>query len=178
MEDLMKRWIRGMTWLALGCVAALGAQQNPTAGRGMGQMGGMQHCQMSPMTLSGADVAVADTTTGIAITFTAKAGDVKELQRRVERLANMHTMMSDAPQMNARMIPGDVKYEAIAGGARLTLTPKDPAKLAEFRSQVRTHVEQMKKGNCAMMEEMMHGMMMQGRGGMMRGSDSPAPGVK
>lgn len=141
----------------------------------MGQMDAMQHC---PMIISGADIAVADTATGIAVTFTVKTADVKELQRRVERLANMRTMTPDTSRMRARMIPGDVKYEAIPAGARLTLTPKDPAKLAEFRAQVRSHVEQMKKGNCAMMEEMMQGMMMQGRGGMMRGTDSPTPAAK
>ena len=48
-------------------------------------------------------------------------------------------------------------------GARLTFKPKDPSKLAEFRTQVRARVEHMKKDNCSMMEEMMHGM-----GGMMK----------
>jgi hypothetical protein len=42
--------------------------------------------------------------------------------------------------------------------ARLALTPKDPAKLAEFRKQVRANVEQMKKGECSMMQGMMGNM--------------------
>jgi hypothetical protein len=69
---------------------------------------------------------------------------------------------SEAPNeamMQGRIMPGTVTYEAIQNGARLTLTPKDPAKVGEFRAQVQAHIERMKKGNCSMMRDMMQGMM-------------------
>jgi hypothetical protein len=165
----MKRWLLGVIWIAFAGVAV--AQQNPAGGRGMGQRGLMQNC---PMNISGAEVAVADTTTGIVVTFTAKAEDVKGLQRRVERMAAMHTGMPAGQSMQGRMIAGDVTYGALPNGARLTLTPKDPAKLADFKAKVRTRVEQMKKGNCSMMEEMM-GQMMQSMGGMRQNQNAAPP---
>jgi hypothetical protein len=61
---------------------------------------------------------------------------------------------------------GTVTYEATMEGAKLTLTPRDPAKLAEFRTQVRAHVEKMQKGECSMMQDMMQGMMKGMMGGM------------
>jgi hypothetical protein len=143
--------------MTLAAVVSAAAQQ-PTGARNMGQGGMMQNC---PMNLSGVEVAVADTSNGISVTFTAKPADVKELQRRAERMADMHSMAGTGTMPHTQgpgMLAGDVKYEARPDGARLILTPKDPSKLAEFRAQVRAHVEQMKKGNCAMMEEMMRGM--------------------
>ena len=97
----------------------------------------MQDC---PMKLQGTQVKVEDTAGGVALTFTNKPEKVVALQRRVERMARMH---ADA-----------AKYEAIENGARLTLTPKDPARLAQFQDRVRAHVERMKKGECPMI----HGM--------------------
>ena len=115
----------------------------------------MQNC---PMKVSGADVAVADTKDGVALTITTKTGDVAELRRRTESMARMHSAESNKA-MHGEMMPFDVKYEEISEGARLTLTPKDTARLEEFRAKVRQHVEQMKKGECSMMQEMMQGMM-------------------
>lgn len=152
---MKQRVFAGVIFMTLVAVASAAAQQ-PAGGRNMGPGGMMQNC---PMSLTGVEVAVADTTNGIAVTFTAKPADVKELQRRVEGMAGMHGMAGNMPRMQgAAMLAGDVKYEARPDGARLILTPKDPSKLTEFRAQVRAHVEQMKKGNCAMMEEMMRGM--------------------
>ena len=62
-------------------------------------------------------------------------------------------------QMQGDMMPFSIQYEEVPNGVRLTLTPKDPAKLEEFRAKVRQHAEQMKKGECSMMQEMMQGMM-------------------
>jgi hypothetical protein len=73
--------------------------------------------------------------------------------------------------MQGQMMPGTVTYAAIDNGARLTLTPRDPAKLAEFRKEVRAHVERMQNGDCSMMHDMMQGMM----GGMMGGRGTPNP---
>ena len=127
----------------------------PNAGmRGMGMM-------MCPMNLQGTSVAVSDTSTGVALSITtSKPEDVAELRRRAEQMAAMHSVDRPSPSMmQGQMMAGIVKYEPIEKGAKLTLTPKDPAKLAEFRKQVRAHVEQMQKGDCSMMQDMMQGMM-------------------
>lgn len=58
-------------------------------------------------------------------------------------------------------MPFSVAYEDVPNGARLTLTPKDPEQLEEFRAMIRKHAEHMKEGVCPMMQMMqgaMHGM--------------------
>ena len=134
----------------------------PMQGRGM-----MKAC---PMNLEGTSVVATDTATGVALTITTtKPENVAELRRRAEQMATMHAV--DRPSesmMQGQMLPGTIKYEAIQNGARLTLTPKDPSKLAEFRKQVRAHVERMQKGDCNMMHDMMQGMMHGQRGGGMQ----------
>src|SRR5262245_24899353 len=108
----------------------------------------MQSC---PMKVSGADLTVADVENGIAVTATTKSGDVADLRRRTENMAKMH---SDSPtgNMHGQMMSFSVKYEEVPNGARLTLKPKDLTQLEEFRAKVRQHVEQMKKGDCSMMQ--------------------------
>jgi hypothetical protein len=113
-----------------------------------------------PMKLEGTTVSVADTPDGIKVTFTAKSENVAILQNRVERMATMHTMMSTSEGMQSHMIAGSAKYEALGSGAALTLVPNDSKMLEKFRAQVRTRVDQMKKGDCSMMQDMMmNGMM-------------------
>jgi hypothetical protein len=130
--------------------------------QGMSQ--GMMNC---PMNLQGTSVAVADTATGVTVSITTKPENVVELRKRVEQMAAMHSSQASTPSMmQGQMMPGTVKYEPIENGAKLTLTPKDPAKLAEFRKQVRAHVERMQKGECSMMQDMMQGMMKGMMGGM------------
>src|SRR5205814_677848 len=92
--------------------------------------------------------------------LTTKPANLAELRRRVEQMAAMHSGERSSEAMaHGQMMPATVKYEAIESGARLTLTPKDPAILAKFRTDVRTHVEKMKNGECSMMQDMMQGMM-------------------
>jgi hypothetical protein len=79
-----------------------------------------------------------------------------------ENAASPQIGMAGMPLMQ---IPFSITYEDTPDGVRLTLTPKDPGKLEEFRRAVRTHVEQMNKHECPMMREMMRGML----GGMMNG---------
>jgi hypothetical protein len=156
----MKRLICGLT-LACALGVTMSAQNNsPAAGTmGMNQAQMMQAC---PVKVEGTTVEAADTTDGVAVTFAAKPAGVADLQQRVERMANMHAAMGNMQMSQQKMIPGTVKYEALPTGARLTLKPNDPAKLKEFRQQVRSHVEQMKKGDCTMMQGMMmQGMMME-----------------
>jgi hypothetical protein len=150
--------------LMLAPIALVAAgMQAPTTGQkpGMPMQGmssqGMMSC---PMTLEGTSVAVADAPNGIAVSLTTKAENVAELRKRVEHMAAMHSGESpSAAMMQGQMMPATVKYEAITNGAKVTLTPKDPAKLPDFRAQVRAHVEKMKKGECSMMQDMMQGMM-------------------
>lgn len=138
---------------------AAGMQNAQTEKPGM-LMQGMQGMMSCPMNLQGTTVAVADTATGVAVSITTKPENVAELRKRIEQMAAMHSGQSASPaMMQGQMMPGTVKYEAIENGAKLTLTPKDPAKLTEFRAQVRAHVEKMQKGECSMMQDMMQGMM-------------------
>jgi hypothetical protein len=62
---------------------------------------------------------------------------------------------SSSEGMHAKMIPFSFKYEEVPGGVQLTLVPDKPEQLEQFRAMVRQHVEQMKKGECSMMQEMM-----------------------
>ena len=113
-----------------------------------------------PMNLQGTSVKVADTATGVTVSITTKPENVADLRKRVEQMAAMHSgQPSSAAMMQGQMMPGTVKYEVIENGAKLTLTPRDTTKLAEFRTQVRAHVEKMQKGECSMMQDMMQGMM-------------------
>jgi hypothetical protein len=159
--------------LVSGTLVAAGLQNPPAQPKSGMPMPGMtqgmsQGMMMTcPTRLEGTSVAVADTATGVTVTFTTKPENVAELRKRVEQMAAMHAPVangSDAMRMG-QMMPGTVKYEAVDNGARLTLTPKDSSKLAEFRKQVRDHVERMAKGDCSMMQDMMQGMM-QGMGNM------------
>ena len=145
-----------------------GGLQNNTPqtkpGMPMQSRGMMMAC---PMNLEGTSVIPTDTATGVAMSITTtKPENVAELRRRAEQMATMHAV--DRPSesmMQGQMLPGTIKYEAIQNGARLTLTPKDPSKLAEFRKQVRAHGERMQKGDCNMMHDMMQGMMHGQHGG-------------
>ena len=139
---------------------AVGFQNTPTTPNSGMQMRGMG-MMACPMNLPGTSVAISDTPTGVALSITtAKPEDVAELRRRAEQMAAMHSVeRPSSSMMQGQLMAGTVKYEPIEKGAKLTLTPKDPAMLAEFRKQVRTHVEQMKKGDCSMMQDMMQGMM-------------------
>src|SRR4249920_3261135 len=160
----MKKWITGLVVaFALG-VVAVSAQNSPVAAQmGMSQAQMMQAC---PVKVEGTTVEVADTADGVTVTFAAKPANVADLQQRVERMANMHTAMGNMTMGQQSTIAGTVKYEALPTGARLTMKPNDASKLKEFREQVRSRVEQMKKGDCSMMQGMMmQGMMMQGKSG-------------
>jgi len=164
----MKALITGIAVLMLlGFVTITTAENAADATRAMGQVNMKQIC---PASLPGVEISTATTTEGIAVSFTATSGNVAELQRRVELLANMHTMMGGSPNMPMpnhgnmpimhgntpnRVPAGEVAYEELAKGARLTFKAKDTADLTEFRRQIESRVEQMKKGDCNMMGTMM-----------------------
>ena len=119
------------------------------------EMSMMQSC---PMKVPGMDLSTTDAENGIVLTITTKVGDVAELRRRAENMTKMHSASSNTA-MHGNMIPFFVKYEESFDGARLTLTPKNLAQLDALRTTVRQHGEQMKKGECSMMQGMMQGMM-------------------
>jgi len=75
--------------------------------------------------------------------------------------AQMHSETSTMNGMmnGAMMLPFTAEYEEVPDGIRLTLRPKDPARLEEFRAQVRQHAERMKDGECPMMSGMTNRMM-------------------
>ena len=156
----MKR-VATLLMMAPVALFAAGTQNTPAEQKpGMPMQGAMQGMMSCPMNLQGTTVAVSDTPTGVAVSLSTKPENVTELRKRVEQMAAMHSGDSTSQaMMQGQMMPGTVKYEPISNGARITLTPKDPARLAEFRTQVRTHVEKMQKGECSMMQDMMQGMM-------------------
>jgi hypothetical protein len=147
-------WIFGIVVMGL---AALAAAQTPNqTPEGMGP-GSMVH-GACPMPLKAAAVGVKNVPNGVAVTFTTPSGSVEELQRSVEWLANMQRAMAGGPALGERLLPGDVTYERLPHGARLTLTSRDSDKTVEFRQQVRLRVDQMTHDNCAMMDNMMRAM--------------------
>jgi hypothetical protein len=168
------------TALMLGAFSLGNAAQNqtePQHNMGPHNMGPMlQMMQNCPMKVEGVKVAVADTTNGIAVTITTESGNVGELRRRVELMATMHSPNGDKPaMMRNRMIAGAAKFEEVENGARLTLTPKDPAQLEAFRKQVREHAQRMEKGDCSMMQGMMGGIQQQESAPPEYGHDSHHP---
>src|SRR5688572_22436234 len=84
--------------------------------KGMQGMPGMMNC---PMNLQGTSVAVADTATGVTVTITTEPESVAELQKRVEKMAAMHSgQPSTTAMMQGQMMPGTEKFETIKDGAR------------------------------------------------------------
>jgi hypothetical protein len=111
----------------------------------------MQMMNDCPIKIQGMKVAASDTPNGVALTFSTGTGDVAELRRRIERMAEMYKMQSDGRDLmlNGHFIPGTAEFEATRNGARLTLIPKDPARLEEFRAQVPEHAEMMRNAACS-----------------------------
>lgn len=54
--------------------------------------------------------------------------------------------------MHEPMVPSHAAVDDVEHGARIVLTPDDPAQLASLRGHVHEHVEMMKSGHCPMME--------------------------
>jgi hypothetical protein len=103
---------------------------------------------MCPLEVSGTQVAATDTSDGAAIAFTT-TGEVANLRQRVHHMAVMHDHMMAEGMM--KMVPSSARAEDIDGGARIVLTPKDPAQLSELRAHVRDHATMMANGRCPMM---------------------------
>jgi hypothetical protein len=90
--------------LLAGCASTSGARKEPTTGTtavsahepgmGMGMMDGM-----CPMQVPGTTVTSADLEDGVALVFATSTGDVAELRRRVQRMAEMHNRYHAAGEM-------------------------------------------------------------------------------
>jgi hypothetical protein len=120
-----------------------------------------------PMDVPGAQVSAVDTQDGEAVTFTTTPDHEADLRARVHQMAAMHnahhqgggmehggmqqgmhgsmggTMGPDHKSMMPP--PSRAAVEDVPGGARLSVTPNDPADLDQLRSTVRMHADQMSK---------------------------------
>jgi hypothetical protein len=119
--------------------------------RGMKEMA-MTVC---PMKTADVDLSVEDVSDGIRLTFTTKSGDVARIRRHVEAFSKMHSA-SATKDVRGNMMPFTTTYEVLPEGARITLKPRDPQKLEEFRAKVREHSVKTKDGTCAAPESMNH----------------------
>src|SRR5258705_13670653 len=111
----MKRLVMLFMLMAFAAFAAAAVQEKqadarPDAAMRMMMMDKMMVMMDNPCPMKlGPDVAVTDTPTGIALTFTSKPGNVAEFRRRVERWATMHSSENPtAAMMRGRMMPGAV----------------------------------------------------------------------
>lgn len=157
------------------------AQQAPQAGSPQamppGGPGMMQQMRAGcPMIVQGADVAVADTDNGVALTFTTQAGDeeaLRDLRQRVQHMAQMYEMhrgrghmmwhrmgrgragmaqRGGMGPMGGPMPAARATVTDIDRGARLELTPADPAELQALREHARWHQQRMQSGECWMVQ--------------------------
>jgi hypothetical protein len=146
--------------------AQAGAQPEPGM-KHHDMAGGMKHHDMAatcPMAVAGTSARAEDVDGGAAIAFTT-TGDVTELRRRVAHMAEMHArhhgeghgpMMGNDSKMGTMghgmmMAAAQARSEDIEAGARIVLTPNEPAELARLREHTRQHAEKMASGQCPMM---------------------------
>jgi hypothetical protein len=118
------------------------------------------------MEVPGTRMSAEDTATGIALTFATTPRQSEELRERVRTMVEMHNRHhgmgggehaahvggsgtghgGDTPH---RMPPPSrAAVEEVENGARIVVTPNDPADLNELRSTVRAHAEAMREGRC------------------------------
>jgi hypothetical protein len=155
---------------AAGCMAH-GAQTPPpaAASQAVGAPAGMS-MQNCPMAVPGTQVSVADTPDGEAITFTTSPDHASDLRDRVHAMADMHNrhhqgdgmegmhgvmqhghMMGGGEHMTMMPPPSRAAVEDVDGGARIVVSPTDPADVDRLRSAVRAHAEHMREsGTCEM----------------------------
>lgn len=157
--------VLGLAVVAAGCASTSGAVGEapaaPPMSKGAGMMGAM-----CPMHVAGTTVAFAEVEGGAALTFTT-TGDIDELQRRVQGMAQMHDRRHTAGEKGdaneggmhggmmmgggMKMPPAVASAENTAGGARLVLKPADSAHLAAVRQHTRMMADRMARGDCSMM---------------------------
>lgn len=146
----------GVLALLMGCAtggSAKGGSEISAAPKAMHQHGMGMNGDMCPMQVAGTTVKSEDIDGGIAVAFTTSTGDVAELRRRVQGMAEMHNSRHATGGMRGSMMApaATAVAEDVAGGARISLNPKDPAQLEALRQHVRKHAELMARGECPMM---------------------------
>ena len=115
------------------------------------------------MMMKDAQIAATDGERDVTITFTT-AGDPVALRTHVHEMGAKHDRMAHGGGMKGggmgehmKMVPSHAAVDDIDQGARMVLTPDDPAQLAALREHDHSHVEMMKSGTCPMMQEHEHG---------------------
>ena len=123
--------------------------------------------QACPLALAGATSSIDDTVDGVVVNFSVpKPGDLPELRRRVDLLAQAHASMhagespavsgapeqGPAPDVGAGAAHGAVdasaSVEASDHGVKLVLRPADPAQLDSMRDRLRKQADDLVKSAC------------------------------
>lgn len=111
------------------------------------------------MSVPGTQVYAADTSNGEALTFTTTSGPEPraELRVRVHAMANFHNQRhagtGGGQAVGAAMSmppPSRAWVEEVEDGARISMTPNDPADLQKLQSAVRMHAAHMQRHGCGM----------------------------
>lgn len=143
--------------------AAPAAATQPSTVAPAGGMAGV-----CPMSVPGTKLSAADTSTGEAITFTTAPDQAAALREKVHAMADMHNRhhaSGDADHggmggMHGGGMMGDMQMpppsraavEDLPDGARIIVTPNDPADLERLQKTVRMHAEHMQQHGCGMMD--------------------------
>lgn len=138
--------------LIAGCGAGNGGQITPVPGAaGEHESGTELVGDLCPMKVIGTTVAAADIEGGASLVFMTRFGDVGELRRRVQRMAELNNTEGDGVMMGGggRMMPAAVaSVENTERGGRIALIVKDPEHVAALREHVRKHAARMATGRC------------------------------
>lgn len=115
-----------------------------------------------PSDLPNTTMTMSDTPDGIALTYTT-TGDVSGVRGRAAAMATRIDALSGTAMHHMRgrggygpghgmglrtgMLPAsNARVEEISGGARIVLTPEDPAQLGDLRAHMRHHESMMGPG--------------------------------
>jgi hypothetical protein len=166
--------ITSMTAFAVGCKSTNEGNQPTndeakTATQPLTEEESTFYRQSCPMFADDVTVALSDTPDGVALTFKTN-GDVALLRERAEHMALMYSThrgrhmqwrqmgYHGRPGMGRRhgMMHGgmgpwpavDASVEDVERGARITMTPEDPAMLDSLRQRARLHQQRMQSGEC------------------------------
>ncbi len=156
--------------------AASAAATQPSTVAPAGGMAGV-----CPMSVPGTKLSAADTSTGEAITFTTTPDQAAALREKVHAMADLHNrhhasggadqggmkgmhgggmMGGHASHGGQDGMMGDMQMpppsraavEDLPDGARIIVTPNDPADLERLQTTVRMHAEHMQQHGCGMMD--------------------------
>ncbi|BDG05185.1 hypothetical protein AMOR_41810 [Anaeromyxobacter oryzae] len=115
------------------------------------------------MDVPGTKVSAADTASGEALTFTTTTDQAAALRARVHAMADMHNLhhasgeaghapMAGGGRPGMTMPPPSrAAVEDLPDGARIEVTPNDPADVQRLQAAVREHAAQMQEHGCGMM---------------------------